>query len=554
MPSIPSRSAATARTVSSPDGAEIPDHAGAIHRPEQYPPSPGARTASPAIAALRRRPAAPAHEATPETVRPRPDHRIIDTPPEALRPDHHVIDIDPPPQQAAPPRVAPNIAAPVVPVLHRRTTLKILHRIQNTMGATSLAFSMSGLRFPGYGLEKVGLGLVLVSAPLTLAIVYGTLQARRIEAEALRRPELRGLPLDQVIKQFCGPDTAAAHFDWNAPGLFVNTMGADMTDEVSHILARAFAAAGTPAGSSLAPELRAYADNLASSADLRTALAQTAYEANAACDDRVGIRLGELMLAGIMHTVRDKAAKPRAVVGTLVLHAATRAMEQRISALLAQGQAPEATAPPPSAELMLAGCHAVQAALIRRGMAVPNLFREQLFSMDDLRRHRNNVVAVAEEIADACCPPTASGEQAGHAVAVFLKHHGGEAAMQILSTRLAHLTEPLEADVQKTLGALDEALEESTDPTNPVMTDEQYRHEADQLKRDYDAGVARVRAQAIAGALAGEDADWMAPEAPASTSEPAPLQDPGETSADAEANASQAPHGYDPTKGKWKTD
>ncbi|WP_231654846.1 type III effector protein [Ralstonia solanacearum] len=430
-----------------------------------------------------------------------------------------------------------------------------MHRIQNTMGATSLAFSMSGLRFPGYGLEKVGLGLVLVSAPLTLAIVYGTLQARRIEAEALRRPELRGLPLDQVIKQFCGPDTAAAHFDWNAPGLFVNTMGTDMTDEVSHILARAFAAAGTPAGSSLAPELRAYADNLASSADLRTALAQTAYEANAACDDRVGIRLGELMLAGIMHTVRDKAAKPRAVVGTLVLHAATRAMERRISALLAQGQAaPEAAAPPPSAELMLAGCHAVQAALIRRGMAVPNLFREQLFSMDDLRRHRNNVVAAAEDIADACCPPTASGEQAGHAVAVFLKHHGGEAAMQILSTRLAHLTEPLEADVQKALGALDEALEESTDPTNPVMTDEQYRHEADQLKRDYDAGVARVRAQAIAGALAGEDADWMAPEAPASTSEPAPLQDPGETSADAEANASQAPHGYDPTKGKWKTD
>lgn len=100
---------------------------------------------------------------------------------------------------------------------------------------------------------------------------------------------------------------------------------------------------------------------------------------------------------------------------------------------------------------MLAGCHAVQAALIRRGMAVPNLFRAQLFSMDDLRRHRNNVVAAAEDIADACCPPTASGEQAGHAVAVFLERHGGEAAMQILSTRLAHLTKPLEADVQKRL-------------------------------------------------------------------------------------------------------
>ncbi len=516
------------------------------------PPSPGARTASPAIAALSRRPAAPTREAPPETVRP--DHHVIDIPPEALGPDHHVIDIDPPPQQAAPPRVAPNIAPPVVPILHRRTTLRILHRIQNTVSATSVAFSMSSTGFPGYGLEKVGLGLVLVSAPLTLAIVYGTLQARRTEADALRRPELRGLPLDEVIKQFCGPGTAAARFDWNTPGLFVNNMGADMTDEVSHILARAFAAAGTPAGSSLAPELRAYADNLASSADLRTALAQTASEANAACDDRVGVRLGELMLAGLMHTVRDKAAEPRAVVGTLVLHAAARAMERRISALLAQGQDPEAAAPPPSAELMLAGCHAVQAALIRRGMAVPNLFRAQLFSMDDLRRHRNNVVAAAEDIADACCPPTASGEQAGHAVAVFLERHGGEAAMQILSTRLAHLTKPLEADVQKALGALDEALEGSTDPTNPVMTEQQYLHEADQLKRDYDTGVARVRAQAIAGALAGDDANWMAPEAPASPSEPAPLQDPGETSADAEANASQAPRGYDPTRGKWKTD
>lgn len=504
---------------------------------------------------MRRRPAAPTREATPETVRP--DHYAIDIAPEALRPDHHVIDIDPPPRQAAPPRVAPNIAPPVVPVLHRRTTLRILQRIQDTVSATSVAFSMSGMRFPGYGLEKVGLGLALVNAPLTLAIVYGTLQARQAEAEALRRPELRGLPLDQVIKQFCEPDTAAAHFDWNAPGLFVNTMGKDMADEVSHVLARAFAAAGTPAGSSLAPELRTYADNLASSADLRTALAQTAYEANAACDDRVGVRLGELMLAGIMHTVRDKAAKPRAVVGTLVLHAATRAMERRISALLAPGQDPEAAAPPPSAELMLAGCHAVQAALIRRGMAVPNLFREQLFSMDDLRRHRNTVVAVAEEIADACCPPTASGEQAGHAVAVFLKHHGGEAAMQILSTRLAHLTESLEARVQGELDALDRALEGPTDPTKPVMTEQRYREEADQLKQEYDAGLARVRAQAIAGALAGDDADWIVPETLAPTSEPAPQralrQAPGETSADAEAGASQAPHGYDPIKGKWKT-
>ncbi|WP_282097858.1 hypothetical protein ACPEAN_20695 (plasmid) [Ralstonia solanacearum] len=40
-----------------------------------------------------------------------------------------------------------------------------MQRIQDTVSATSVAFSMRSMRFPGYGLEKVGLGLALVNAP-----------------------------------------------------------------------------------------------------------------------------------------------------------------------------------------------------------------------------------------------------------------------------------------------------------------------------------------------------------------------------------------------------
>ncbi|MGR0117521.1 type III effector protein [Ralstonia pseudosolanacearum] len=519
---------------------------------------------SQAIEALRPRTMTPAGETA------RPDHHVIDIDPPgadaniappaatdlrrraplhrdaargAMRPDHHAIDIDPPAPQAEPPRAGAIAAPPVVPAWRRPATLRALSHVQATVSAVASAGFLAHRHLPGYGLDKAALGLALANVPLTWAIVHGQLQAIRAEAEGLRHPELRGQALDQVVKGFCAPDSAAARFDWNASGLFVNTMGMDMADEVSHILARAFAAARTPAGSAIAPELRVYADNLASSATLRAALAQTAYEANVACDDRVGVRLGELMLAGIMHMARDTTTEPRTVVGTLVLHAATRAMEQRISALLAQGRSPETAAPQPSAELMLAGCHAVQAALVRRGLAVPELFPEHLFGMDDLHVHRNAVMATAEAIAEACHPSRAPGQPAGHAIVRFLERHGGEAAQAVLSARLAHLAKPLQATAQRELATLDATLE--------TLSDQQYRDDADKVKQDYDTAVAQMRAHAIDGALAGDDADWVIPDAPAPTSEPEPAQSHGETSAD--AGAAPVPDGYDPTRGKWKT-
>ncbi len=448
--------------------------AGEAARPDHHvididPPGADTHIAPPAAPDLRRR--APLHRGAA---------------PGAMRPDHHAIDIDPPAPQAEPPRAGAIAAPPVVPAWRRPATLRALSHVQATVSAVASAGFLAHRHLPGYGLDKAALGLALANVPLTWAIVHGQLQAIRAGAEGLRHPELRGQALDQVVKGFCAPDSAAARFDWNASGLFVNTMGMDMADEVSHILARAFAAARTPAGSAIAPELRVYADNLASSATLRTALAQTAYEANAACDDRVGVRLGELMLAG---------------------------------------------------------CHAVQAALVRRGLAVPELFPEHLFGMDDLHVHRNAVMATAEAIAEACHPSRAPGQPAGHAIVRFLERHGGEAAQAVLSARLAHLAKPLQATAQRELATLDETLE--------TLSDQQYRDDADKVKQDYDTAVAQMRAHAIDGALAGDDADWVIPDAPAPTSEPEPAQSHGETSAD--AGASPVPEGYDPTRGKWKT-
>ncbi|AXV84372.1 type III effector protein (plasmid) [Ralstonia solanacearum] len=560
--SIPSRSTATACPLSPQNGPATRDGSGGTHGAPERPAAPAARTTSPAIAALRPRTSPPTHNADPGAARP--DHHVIDIDPPApraasptiaafrprtllpardagpgaARPDHHALDIDPPAAGA-------NIAPPVVPIADRRARLRTLSNLQRALSAASTACSVTHLSFPGYGLDKAAWALIAANAPLTWAIVRGLREVQRAEADRLRHPELRGQALNQMIQGFCAPESMAARFDWSASGLFVNTANVDMTEDVSHILARAFAAAQTPGGSAIAPALRAYADNLASSAPLRAALAQAVCEANAACDDRVGVRLGELMLAGVVHMVRDKTAKPNTVVSTLVLHAATRAMEKHISALLAQGQDPEAVPRQPSAELMLTGSRAVQAALVRRGIAVPEVFPEHLFGADDLRLHRNAVMAAADSIAEACCRPPAPGLPAGHAIAAFLERHGGPAAEEILSTRLAHLTKPLEATLQRALAIVDEA--------KAARTDQQYRDTADKLMRDYNDAIAQARARAIAGALAGDETDWVVPEEPASTSAPEPVQGHGETSADAEADAGPAPHGYDPAKGKWKT-
>ncbi|WP_407059359.1 hypothetical protein ACJBUE_23000 (plasmid) [Ralstonia syzygii subsp. celebesensis] len=169
-----------------------------------------------------------------------------DAGPGAARPDHHALDIDPPAQQAVPPAAGANIAPPVVPIADRRARLRTLSNLQRALSAASTACSVTHLSFPGYGLDKAAWALIAANAPLTWAIVRGLREVQRAEADRLRHPELRGQALNQMIQGFCAPESMAARFDWSASGLFVNTANVDMTEDVSHILARAFAAAQTP--------------------------------------------------------------------------------------------------------------------------------------------------------------------------------------------------------------------------------------------------------------------------------------------------------------------
>jgi hypothetical protein len=343
----------------------------------------------------------------------------------------------------------------------------------------------------------------------------------------LRRPELRDPPLDRLVKEFCAPGSPASRFDWTAPRLFVDGDN-DMTAAVSRLLARALAVARTPAGADVAPALRRYADSLASSADLRASLALTVVDANAGCEDRLGVTLGGLMLASDMYRVRGPQAAPADVVHTLVLHAATRAMDARMAQLpgLQHG---------PSAELLLAGYRAVQAALVGQGVAVPEVFPERLFLTLDVWRHQGRVAQFAREIADAATLPAAPGQPAGAGLAELLRRHGGSAGEEILSARLAHLTGKLAGDLL--------AGDEAEGPDRPDTSGARLGS-ADEQLRAYNEGVAAIRARAIAGALAGDTADWERPA--------------GDTAVPAAASTSgsgpgpEAHDDYDPVKGKWK--
>jgi hypothetical protein len=236
-----------------------------------------------------------------------------------------------------------------------------------------------------------------------------------------------------------------------------------------------------------------------------------------------------------------------------VLHAATRDLESRILELLRQnwirqGHDPEKTPPQPEAELMLAGFEALQSALVRQGIAVPQVFPRRLFDAADVRQHKAGVEAAAVEIAEACCRPAEPGQPPGQAVVAYLERHGGEAVDEILSRRLAHLTEPLTEAAQRELQAQEAA-------GGGRMNSQQYQDAAAEMQRDYREAVSRVRAAAITGALSGQDALWRGAgrrdsSGHASTASAEPAWAPGETSADAEAQ--QVPAGFDPDKGKWK--
>jgi hypothetical protein len=353
-------------------------------------------------------------------------------------------------------------------------------------------------------------------------------QGGQANAERWRHPELRGLPLEQVMKGFCAPDSPAGRFNWAAERLFVDG-DKDMTTEVSHLLARAYEVARTSLGADIAPALRRYADGLATSTELRASLALAVKDANDACDDRLGVSVGGLMLAGDMHRVRDPAADPADVVRTLVLYAATRAMDARLVQLL--GKKAE-----PSAELLLTGYRAVQETMISRGLAVAEVFPERLFTTLEVRWYGAKVRDFAQAIAVAATQPGGPEQPAGMGMAELLSQYGGTASEEILSRRLARQTEPL---TEELLHRLEEAQQ--------LPTGQAYNEAAADLRRVYEGRLLSIRAQAMAGALAGDVSAWARPAEAASTSRTEPSPSHGKVDPEAEA-----PSQYDPVKGKWK--
>lgn len=389
--------------------------------------------------------------------------------PQAAAPDHHAIAM---PAEVAAPRVVPCIGGD--------TMLTALF----TMAMSFMAWQQSE--------EKPGeaVGFALAAAGAAALMLYTCLAPRRPEAPGwalMRRFHLRGQPLGDVIKSFCDRNTPAAQFDWSAPGVFVDDLHHDQAAEVSHVLARAFRLAGrNPA---LLPALRTYANQLASQPDLRKALAVTVRDANASCDDRLGVSIGRLMLSGVMHQLRDPATPPPDVVHALVLHAATQAIHSRIFGLMAEQDNPTA----PSAELLLLGSHAVQSGLREAGLAVPAVFPENLYLANDVRRHQHRVKAAASQIAQ-----TFAGPGGGASLVGLLQAHGGKDVDEILSARLDHHLAPVRERLLQ---------------DQPQGPDADGLAAANQQLQAYQAACNDLFVRAVDDALWGNGGLWTAPAA-----------------------------------------
>lgn len=451
----------------------------------------------------------------------------------AARPDHHAIEIPPEPEDPARPgRADAGGAQAITAAVRRRNLFANLQRFAVTALSGSIGAGLAHRLWPDRGLGQASVVAGMIGSAAAIPVMFSSL------SHSLSRPELRHLPLDGVIRSFCEPGSAAAHFDWTAPGLFVTDMGSDVAADVSHVLARAVAIAQTSAGSATRPALRRYIGNLAASAELRTDLAKRVAEVNGSCDDRLSMGVGELMLAGALHQARDPAAEPGNVVGILVLHAATQAV---VAGLTAQVGVDVSSA------VLLAGSHRVQDALERRGIAVPRVFLPPYYSLDEpLLRDWRAIRSVAQQVADAACWPPAPGQLPGGGIVELLQRHGGEAAEEILSARLRHLTDPLVAALADRVPVVGHS--------RWLSPDEQ--RQAAAAQHEYGTKVAAIRARAIAGALAGSPDDWVVPAqpegragAPAVTGT---VARPGQAAAC--DTALQAPPGHDPVRGKWAAD
>lgn len=414
----------------------------------------------------------------------------------AVSPGHHVIDIDRPGLRLAEARA-----------LDRRNCDSVL------LMTGLMAAGASGLTFlQSYALpdrqQRHGLYTPTFASAALSAAAFGAWVTRRRHASRpanpadvpeagmwwiSRAPTLYARPLATEVARFRAqlgaPGPAAEQFDWNAPKLFVDSAEVDQTQAVSHMLNRAlreYQGSDTLFKTSLG----VFLDQLATHPELRTDVADLVVDANSQCQDRIGIRLGELLLTQALREVRDPAAAPPDVVLTLVLHAATQAMKKGLATLLANHV--------PSADLLLAGFHAMQTTLQKLGIAVPTMFpAEDHKDEPDLADLRSTLPQLALDIARCCGlqPAEVAGsseagaalrEARGTGLAMLLRLHGGKAYDDILAARLAHLREP-------------------------VLAAWHDKDAAGQGVDGYEPALDRAYGKAIAGALEGDVADWAPP-------------------------------------------
>lgn len=340
------------------------------------------------------------------------------------------------------------------------------------------------------------------------------------EDHPLRRPELAGISLDHVFRDWCLPQSPAAGTEWSAPGLFIDQMGRDMGADVAHLLSRSFAEAGQgqPAGAGgeapLLGSLRAYADRLSRDPEARKWLANVVSDADAACDARASVSLGTLVLAGFLQDMHDPATPPGQAVGTLVFYGAMKALEVQVRELVGPHGVP-------SAELLTAAFHTVQEDLHARGVPVPAvLARHNLtFQADD--HLTEPAMNLARGLVEQCLGPadeagpsdtfgTLPIRPVGTRLAQLLREHAGQECEQLLASRLAHRVGLALAPLDARMDALEEQLGAGT------LAEADYLAGCNELKAGRRQAEDRVLAHTLNDALMGSGSTWSPQERPMS--------------------------------------
>lgn len=385
-----------------------------------------------------------------------------------------------------------------------------LMKVAGTTAVVSLANVAARMR-AGRGLPQwAALGVSTVGTAATLALLFKEAMAigaqRRAEA-ALRRPDLAGQPLADVVGQLMANQLAqpAASFDWSKPGLFVNAMGQDMAAEVAHVLARTLDSAHRmqPADAArISANLAGLVNGLAQLPDLRTRLADTVSEANGQCQDRVGVSLGRLMMAQRMNECRAPDAAPEYVLDCLLLHAATNAASAFVHDIVGPDHEP-------SAELMLHAYYSVGVCMMDIGIKQGDLFPSPEFVDQTDVIHYNEVHEWALALqADLVRPQLGSLTLYAGAAVDLLTQHGGTEFQEIFSARLAHRIEPALAP----LYARDELLRHQV--ATGQVEETEYLNQCQQMMQESQDIRWRVYETAVRSVVFGTSGVWDAPALP----------------------------------------